>query len=133
MKLCWPLVVIDLLILLAFSYGGVKYHYDSAGMWLEVARVIAPFLVGFAIVGWALQAYRLPGSGSVFLGRSLGVWSLGMGAGLIFRGLQRGVFPDAQFIWIALAFTGVLMLLGRGGYWLFRGRRQVVAPSSTSA
>jgi hypothetical protein len=124
MKIHWPLVVIDTLILLAFSFGGLKFHYEGNQMLAEVVRVVAPFLFGYAAAGLSLKAYELPRSGGVFLGRSLGGWLLGMGAGFLFRGLQRGALPDAVFIGIALAFTGVLTALGRGGYWAIRGRRQ---------
>jgi hypothetical protein len=124
MKIHWPLVVIDTLILLAFSFGGLKFHYEGSQMLAEVIRVVGPFLFGYGVAGLPLKAYELPRSGGVFLGRSVGGWLLGMGAGFLFRGLQRGALPTPIFMGIALAFTGVLTLLGRGGYWVLRGRRQ---------
>lgn len=126
MKIHWPLVLIDALILFAFSFGGLKFHYEGSQILAEVVRVVAPFIFGYAVAGLPLKAYELPRSGGVFLGRSVGGWLLGMGAGFLFRGLQRGALPNAVFVGIALAFTGVLTLLGRGGYWVIRGRHRQV-------
>ena len=103
MKIHWPLVVIDTLILLAFSFGGLKFHYEGSQMLAEVIRVVGPFLFGYAVAGLPLKAYELPRSGGVFLGRSVGGWLLGMGAGFLFRGLQRGALPTPIFMGIALA------------------------------
>lgn len=123
MRLSWPLVAIDFLVLIAFSYGGLKFHYQGSGLWAEVVRVIWPFLVGFIVAGLPLKAFELPRSGAVFVARSAGLWLLGMGAGFLIRGFARGMMPSSLFMGIALAFTGVLMLLGRGGYWWVRGRK----------
>jgi DUF3054 family protein len=122
LKIHWPLVVIDFLVLVAFSYGGLKFHYEGGALLAEVTRVISPFLFGFLIAGLPLKAYELPESGRVYLRRGAGIWALGMGIGFVLRGIQRGVMPNTLFIQIALAFTGVLMLLGRGVYWAVRGR-----------
>ena len=124
MKIHWPLVALDVVILLAFSYGGLKFHYEGSHLLAEVARVVAPFLFGYAVAGLPLKAYELPGTGGTYAARSFGGWLLGMGAGFLFRGLQRGALPTAIFMGIALAFTGTLTLLLRGGYWLVKGRHQ---------
>jgi hypothetical protein len=121
-KIHWPLVTIDVIMLLAFSYGGLKYHYEGDAIWAEVVRVILPFLLGFVIVAPPLKLWSLPKSGRVFLRRSAIICVLGMGAGLFLRGLQRGVMPDILFVKITLGFAAVCLLIGRGGYWLFRGR-----------
>ena len=95
MKLHWPLVVIDFLVLVAFSYGGLKFHYEGGALWAEVVRVVFPFLFGFLIAGLPLKAWELPKSGGVFVGRSLGIWLLGMGVGFLLRGVQRGPSRDS--------------------------------------
>lgn len=119
MKLKWPLLAIDALILIAFSYGGLKFHYQGDALFAEVLRVIWPFTVGFLAVGLALKAYEPPKSAMNFAIRSSLVWLLGMASGFFLRGLQRGAMPSLLFIKIAMAFTGVLMLIGRGAFGFY--------------
>lgn len=108
------LLLIDLLVLLAFSAGGAKFHHVGGSMVLQVLRIIWPFAVGFALSGLLCKAYLQPPTRRVFFLRSLAHWPIGMGLGFFLRGATMGMAPSLLFVKIAMAFTGVTMALGRG-------------------
>lgn len=122
-KLHLPLLGLDLLVLVAFSYGGVQFHYIGGSAVAQVLRIIWPFLVAFLLVGLPLGAYRRPRSGKRFASKTGILWLFGMGSGFVLRGLASGHSPSTIFVKIALAFTGVGMLVVRGCYWLITSHR----------
>lgn len=106
-------------MLLAFSAGGIAFHEVDGSVLAELARISSPFLFGFFPVGFVFGSFERPDSGKVFAGRSAATLLLGMSCGFVLRGIQRGAFPTAPFIGIALTFCAVLTLVWRGLYWKF--------------
>jgi hypothetical protein len=123
------LLLLDLSVLLAFSYGGVKFHYVGGSPATQVLRIVWPFALAFLLIGIPLGAYRLPRSGKRFAWQSSILWLLGMGGGFVIRALTTGASPSPIFVKIALAFTGVCLLMVRGSYWMMSGAK----PSTTGA
>ena len=102
----------DTAALLAFAAIGRQSHGEGLG--LEVLATAAPFVVGWFGAALAVGGYAKPaqrgGDPAAAAWTAAHVWALGVPAGLVLRSLLRGYVPDATFLMVSMAATGVLTI-----------------------
>ena len=111
------LLIGDSLVLLVFSLGGLTFHRVSGSVWIEIARIGLPFVLGYFLVAGILGALRPTTVGKEFAGRSVTAWFVGIGLGVLLRIIIEGRVPIPSFLLVTFLFTGTLLLTWRGLYW----------------
>ncbi len=117
------LVAGDILAFLAWVLAGLSSHRMGTNIVANVARVVAPFLIGWFVVAPFTGAYRrdLLRSPRAFLGRSALAWLLGVGLGLALRARPFGSGFVPAFAAVTYVVTGVFVLGWRAAFvWLWR-------------
>lgn len=117
------LITGDATVLSVFSVGGWIFHRVPGPPVLELARIGLPFFFGYFLVAFSIGALSVPASLGLFFQRSVAAWAIGIGAGVLGRILVEGRPPIATFVYVTMAFTGLLFLAWRGAYWAL-GRHQ---------
>ena len=113
----------DAAVLILFTVGGWIFHRVPGPPVLELARIGLPFFFGYFLVAFSIGALSVPASLGPFFQRSVAAWAIGIGAGVLGRILVEGRPPIATFVYVTMAFTGLLFLAWRGAYWGIVGRR----------
>lgn len=105
------LPLLDALALVAFTVVGVANH--DGGLPLgPLVRVGLPLLAAWFVVAALVGAYRRPGLPSLLL-----TWALSVPVAVVARTVIAGRAWDEEvlvFLGVALAFTLLFLLLGRG-------------------
>lgn len=121
----WLLAAGDVVAILLFPLLGRGSHGLDESPALLVARVGAPFVIGWFAAALPLGAYT-PGlvrTPRAFMLRSAIAWLLGVVVvGLLLRNTVFGEEFKAPFAGIVSLFTGTFLLGWRGAYVRFLGR-----------
>jgi hypothetical protein len=107
----WILPGLDAVALLAFTLVGVANH-DHGLPADALARVGGPLLVAWFVATWVVGTYRSPGIRSLLLAWVIAVPVAGVVRTLIAGGPWGGEL--LVFLAVAMAFTLLFLLLGRG-------------------
>jgi DUF3054 family protein len=105
------LAALDGLALVAFTVVGVANH-DHGLPADALARVGLPLLVAWFLTAWAVGTYRRPGLRTMVL-----AWAIAVPVGALVRTAIAGGPWGGEFLvflGVALAFTLLFLLLGRG-------------------
>jgi DUF3054 family protein len=107
----WVLPVLDALALIAFTVVGVENH-DHGLPADALGRVGVPLLASWFSASWAVGTYRRPSVRTLLLAWVLAVPVAGVVRTLIAGGPWGGEL--LVFLAVAMAFTLLFLLLGRG-------------------
>lgn len=115
------LLVGDIAALLLWVLLGLQMHRMTDGLLPHLARVAAPFIVGWLAAAGLTGAYlpsviRRP---RTFMVLSVAAWLLAVAVGLIIRGTVFGEGFVPVFALVTLIFTG-LFLLGWRSLFIWR-------------
>ncbi len=115
----------DVLALLLFIGVGLQNHNMTDNVVAAVARIAAPFLIGWFVAALALGAYspglvRNPGA---FMLRSVLAWAVGMAVGLLLRNTVFGSDFSPVFAIITFVFTAIFLLGWRAAFTWLTNRR----------
>lgn len=100
----WPLLGLDVVLVLAFVMIGRASHHDGGGL-AGLAGTAWPFLAGLAAGEIATRAWRRPAA----LAIGVGVWLSTVAVGMALR-VVAGQGTELVFILVALAFLGLFLL-----------------------
>ena len=114
----------DIVAWVLWVVAGLRTHQMSADWLQNVARIVAPFLIGWFAAAPFTRAYDLRSlqRPALFLGRSASCWLLALGIGLLLRATVFGDGFVPIFAAVTAAVTGLLVIGWRAAFsWL--GRR----------
>ncbi|CAA9294263.1 MAG: hypothetical protein AVDCRST_MAG26-4335 [uncultured Chloroflexia bacterium] len=117
------LIAGDVVAFLGWVVAGLSSHRMGTNIVANLARVVAPFLIGWFVVAPFTGAYRrdLLRNPRAFLGRSALAWLLGVGLGLALRARPFGSGFVPAFAAVTYAVTGVFVLGWRAAFvWLWQ-------------
>ena len=121
----WLLPTVDAFALTLFVLVGIRAHHDEAAR--AFVRNAVPLLVAWFVISVPVGTYRRPGL------RSLAVtWVIAVPIGLLARSAWVGAPTGARllvFLGVGLAFTLLLLLIGRG---LIRAMTPMGTPGGAS-
>lgn len=107
----WVLPALDAVALVAFTVVGVANH-DHGLPPDAIARVGAPMLAGWFVAAWVVGTYRTPGIRTMLI-----AWAIAVPVAVLVRTLIAGGPWGGEFfvfLGVALAFTLLFLMLGRG-------------------